>query len=162
MTRKEAIKILKKWKLRASKPTNKSLGWVEGWVHREDVEAFDMALSSLETDESYQLGYKNKCIKMREPTPEELETINKAIKNMSYDTGALLSMEQNRCRICYKPISKGMFCFDCRQYFSKPIEHPQGMSSEDTKMLADLIDKYGISMMLMMIGTIEADKENKE
>ena len=81
-------------------------------------------------------------------------------------------MEVNRCRICGKPIRKGLFCFDCvrkhqqrkqqRQFFGKPAEHPQGMSGEDTKTLTKLIDKYGISMILRMTGTILADKEQED
>ena len=80
-------------------------------------------------------------------------------------------MEEIRCRICGKQIRKGLFCFDCvrkhqqrkqqKQFFGMPTEHPQGMSGEDTKTLSDLIDKYGISMILRMAGTIIGDKEQK-
>lgn len=81
-------------------------------------------------------------------------------------------MEVNRCRICGKQIRKGLFCFDCvrkhsqrkqqKQFFGIPAEHPQEMSSEDTKVLSDLIDKYGISMILRMAGTIIGDKEQEK
>ena len=79
-------------------------------------------------------------------------------------------MEERKCRICGNPINKGMYCWDCvrkhqqrkqqRQFFGKTADHPQGMSGEDTKALADLIDKYGISMILRMAGTIVGDNEN--
>ena len=47
ITNEEAIKILNIWKFRASKPTENQLGWVEGWVEKEDAKALDMAIEAL-------------------------------------------------------------------------------------------------------------------
>ena len=58
MTREEVIEILKQWMLKISEPTDEQLGWVEGYVTKEDMEAFEMAVNSLEVDEAYQLEYE--------------------------------------------------------------------------------------------------------
>lgn len=65
----EAIKRLKTFEQKISLPTENSLGYVESWIYKEDVEAFEMAINSLEIDEAYQLEYekptcdRNICLK---------------------------------------------------------------------------------------------------
>lgn len=52
MTREEAAKILKRW-LRngADGMTDERLGYIEGWFHQEDREAFETAIKALEAQE---------------------------------------------------------------------------------------------------------------
>ena len=49
MQREEAAKILKRW-LRngADGMTDERLGYIEGWFHKEDREAFETAIKILE------------------------------------------------------------------------------------------------------------------
>lgn len=49
MTREEAIKIIKKWLMEGTYGlTENRLGYIEGWFHKEDAEAFEMAIKALE------------------------------------------------------------------------------------------------------------------
>lgn len=48
MDNKEARSILKKWKNIGKKGmTEERLGYIEGWFHKEDVEAFNMGIEAL-------------------------------------------------------------------------------------------------------------------
>lgn len=58
MTRKEAIKRLKSIRKKIHEPTDNQLGWLETWIHTEDVEALDFAIESLEVDLAYDLAYE--------------------------------------------------------------------------------------------------------
>lgn len=49
MTREEAVKIIKKWLMEGTYGlTENILGYIEGWFHKEDAEAFEMAIEALE------------------------------------------------------------------------------------------------------------------
>lgn len=49
MTREEASKIIKRWLNNGSDGLTKDrLGYIEGWFHNSDVEAFEMAIEALE------------------------------------------------------------------------------------------------------------------
>lgn len=49
MTREEAISILRKWKNIGEKDmTSERLGYIEGWIHKDDLEAVAMATKALE------------------------------------------------------------------------------------------------------------------
>ena len=59
MNRQEAISRLRYWLMSGTEGlTNNSLGYAEGWFDKRDKAAFEMAISSLETDEAYQLEYE--------------------------------------------------------------------------------------------------------
>lgn len=48
MTREEVATRIKVLKLKIDPPTNNQLGWLETWVHKEDIQAFDMAIKALQ------------------------------------------------------------------------------------------------------------------
>lgn len=49
MTREEALKIIKRWLLNGTAGLTKDkLGYIEEWFHKEDAEAFEMAIKALE------------------------------------------------------------------------------------------------------------------
>lgn len=60
MTREEAVEIIKEWLIGGTDGLTKdslgyieakdSLGYIEGWFHKEDAEAFDMAIKALEQE----------------------------------------------------------------------------------------------------------------
>lgn len=51
MTTEEAVEIIKEWLMEGTDGLTKdSLGYIEGWFHKEDAEAFDMAIKALEQE----------------------------------------------------------------------------------------------------------------
>ena len=48
MTREEASQRIQTLRLKVEEPTDTSLGWLETWIHKEDVEALKMAIKALE------------------------------------------------------------------------------------------------------------------
>lgn len=68
MTKKEAISILRKWRNIGEKDmTSERLGYIEGWFHEYDAEAFEMAIESLEHTPCYldsPCEYQNPDIKI--------------------------------------------------------------------------------------------------
>lgn len=51
MTREEAVEIIKKWLMEGTDGLTKDrLGYIEGWFHKEDAEAFEMAIKLLEQE----------------------------------------------------------------------------------------------------------------
>ena len=48
MTREEeAINVIKKLLLKIDPPTDSQLGWLETWVHKEDIQGLRMAIEAL-------------------------------------------------------------------------------------------------------------------
>ena len=76
-------------------------------------------------------------------------------------------MEENRCKICGKPLAKGMICYECfdgyRQRKAKRVNIPAiEMSPHDYQVLQDLVKEYGVQTVMTYLGSIveERGKEN--
>lgn len=50
MTREEAVKRIKSLRTKIDEPTDTSLGWLESFIYKGDVEALDMAIKALEQE----------------------------------------------------------------------------------------------------------------
>ena len=78
-------------------------------------------------------------------------------------------MEQSKCRLCGKPLTRGIFCFDCmrkeqlrrqqRLFFGKKAESTNDITNSDYLVLMELVKKYGLSKILSVVGNI-AEKES--
>lgn len=76
MTREEASNRLKQWiRNGCDGMTDERLGYIEGWFHKSDKEAFEQAIKALEQEP------------MRDATPEERESVDKYVKSISKPTG---------------------------------------------------------------------------
>ena len=50
MTREEAVETIKVLLLKIEQPTDIQLGWLETWVHKEDIQSLRMAIKALEQE----------------------------------------------------------------------------------------------------------------
>ena len=51
MTREEKINALKTLRLKIEPPTDTQLGWLETWIHKEDMEALNSVIQALEQEQ---------------------------------------------------------------------------------------------------------------
>jgi len=77
MTVEQAKEILEKWKYRGSDGlTDERLGYIEGWYHKKDDVAFEMAIKFLEMWD-----------KIKEELEKEMNEYENVLSDLSYSDG---------------------------------------------------------------------------
>lgn len=109
MTKEEAVKRIKTLRLKIDKPTDISLGRLESWIHKGDVEALDMAIKALEQQPS------DDCVSREQALKKLKESAKHHAKWIENDKGAIV------CSCCntWFPKERKEFMWKCPYCFAE-------------------------------------------
>lgn len=117
MTGEEATKIIKEWLMEGTDGlTENSLGYIEGWFHKEDAEAFEMAIKVLE---------QKPCEDMGEIS-DGYHTFNELYYQRAVLFATIVNLNKDKAWKSFKH-SDGKYCFDSNgDWFIVGIDTPEG------------------------------------
>ena len=117
MTEEEVLKIIKKWLMKGTAGLTKDRpGYIEGWFHKKDAEAFEMAIKALELKPCEDMG----------EISDGYHTFNELYHQRAVLFATIVNLNKDKVWKSFKHFD-GKYCFDSNgDWFIVGIDTPEG------------------------------------